>query len=150
MLIKNIETIIANEQDNLSALYQVALLISKSFKNYDWVGFYFAVPSEKNLVLGPFVGEKTEHIRIPYGSGICGRVAEELATLVISDVSRESNYLSCSIKVKSEIVVPIFSENGIFLGELDIDSHEKDNFKSHDIALLEEIAGSIKSIMPRY
>jgi GAF domain-containing protein len=106
---------------------------------YDWVGFYIAEPSLRVLVLGPFVGEPTEHRRIPYGSGICGQAAERGETFVVQDVSREGNYLSCSPRVKAEIVVPVYSSRG-FAAELDIDSHRAAPFTDADRAFLERIA----------
>lgn len=39
---------------------------------------------------------------------------------MVQDVSEEAKYLSCSPKVRSEIVVPVLRE-GEIVGELDID-----------------------------
>jgi len=91
------------------------------------------------LVLGPFVGEPTEHVRIPYGKGICGQTAESGRTFVVADVAQQSNYLACSVKVKSEIVVPVFKD-GEFVAELDIDSHTPGAFTPKDRRMLEEVA----------
>jgi len=54
-------------------------------------------------------------------------------------VSLEANYLSCSPMVKSEIVVPVFGENGEIIGELDIDSHQKKSFTAADRIFLERV-----------
>ena len=40
---------------------------------FDWVGVY--ILEGDALVLGPFRGNPTEHIRIPLGQGVCGSVA---------------------------------------------------------------------------
>lgn len=97
--------------------------VHKHIPRCDWVGFYFIHPDkERVLLLGPFVGEPTEHNEIPFGKGICGQVAESLQTYTSDDVSKESNYIACSLTVRSEIVVPILKE-GRFWGQLDIDSH---------------------------
>jgi len=106
--------------------------------HYDWIGFYLAQPQSRELVLGPYVGEPTEHVRILYGAGICGRTAESLETLVVQDVGKEDNYLSCSARVRSEIVVPVFKA-GVFVAELDIDSHELSPFTDDDRMFLEEV-----------
>ncbi len=104
--------------------------------HYDWVGFYLVDPdAERELVLGPYVGEPTEHTRIPFGRGICGQAAETEETFVIQDVSKETNYLSCSVHVRSEIVVPMFKD-GALIGELDIDSHALAPFTDEDEAFL--------------
>jgi len=52
------------------------------------------------------------------------------------------NYLSCSTRVRSEIVVPILKE-GIIVGELDIDSHELSPFTEEDVEFLERICQRI-------
>ena len=105
---------------------------------YDWVGFYIADNEKRVLTLGPFVGAPTEHVRIPYGRGICGQAAESLDTIVVTNVAEESNYLACSVDVCSEIVVPVFRD-GVFVAELDIDSHKSNPFTVSDKETLESV-----------
>jgi GAF domain-containing protein len=57
----------------------------------------------------------------------------------VDDVHADPRYLSCSIKTRSEIVVPIFVQ-GKVAGELDIDSHIPAAFADSDRAFLEELA----------
>jgi L-methionine (R)-S-oxide reductase len=90
------------------------------------------------LLLGPFEGQPTEHVRIAFGVGICGQAAKQRKRFVVQNVSRETNYLSCSENVKAEIVVPIFWNNEI-VGELDIDSHLNSPFTKEDELFLERI-----------
>ena len=110
------------------------------------MGFY-AVDKEKpiELVLVTFEGEPTEHVRISFGKGVCGRAALLGKTLVVHDVFKETNYLSCSPKVKSEIVIPIF-RNKKMVGELDIDSHTASAFTLDDQAFLEDIAEMVNGL----
>jgi len=110
---------------------------------YNWVGFYLIAPDKpKELILGPYVGEPTTHTCIPFGKGICGQAAERKEAFVIPDVSQQSNYLSCSPKVKSEIVLPII-KNGALLGELDIDSHTVSPFTAEDNEFLTQICSLV-------
>ena len=104
-------------------LQAICELLDNRVAVFDWTGFYLASEKEHRILeLGPYVGEPTDHTRIPYGTGICGQAAETLDTFVVQDVSKADNYLACSVDVKSEIVVPIM-KNSEFVGELDIDSH---------------------------
>jgi len=104
-------------------LRAICELLDNRVEVFDWTGFYLASKDEDRILeLGPYVGEPTDHTRIPYGTGICGQAAETLDTFVVQDVSKADNYLACSVDVKSEIVVPIM-KNDEFVGELDIDSH---------------------------
>lgn len=123
-----------------AALAQVCRLMRDQLATYDWVGFYIAVPAERVLVLGPFEGKPTEHVRIPYGRGLCGRSAEREDVVLVQDVSREVNYLACSLETRSEIVVPVFHSGG-YVGQIDVDSHTVNAFSREDRALLEDIAG---------
>lgn len=128
-------------------LQGICRLLQERVGHYDWVGFYLVDPQRpRELVLGPYVGESTEHTRIPFGKGICGQAAEREETFVIQDVSREENYLSCSIAVKSEIVVPIFKE-GRIAGELDIDSHQVEPFTEADQRFLEALCRKVSTVL---
>lgn len=124
----------------------ICKLLRSNVSYYDWVGFYIVDKEAKNaLVLGPFEGEPTEHTRIPFGKGICGQAAERRETFLVQDISKETNYLSCSVNVKSEIVVPIFSD-GRVVGELDIDSHSLSPFTNEDVAFLKNIAKMVSIV----
>ena len=117
---------------------KICALLDASFDHYNWTGFYKADLKSKMLLLGPFKGAPTSHTKIPFGKGICGQVAESKKTFLVDDVSQQSNYISCSLSVKSEIVVPIVKEN-IFVGQIDIDSHYPGVFGTKDQVLLEKI-----------
>lgn len=120
-------------------LQEICRLLADEIGVFDWVGFYLVDPeADRELVLGPYVGEATDHTRIPFGKGICGQAAETNETFVVQDVSKADNYLSCSIHVKAEIVVPI-KKDGEFLAELDIDSHTRDSITEEHQKMLEEI-----------
>lgn len=123
-------------------LLAVCRELAAAVPHYDWVGFYLTDPRDpRALVLGPYVGAPTDHVRIPFGRGICGQAAERGETFVVQDVSRETNYLSCSLSVRSEIVVPVLDpQTGRVLGELDIDSHALAPFTDEDRALCEAVA----------
>lgn len=141
LVLENLRGIAREGADPGSVLAAAAVLMRNSIPGYDWVGFYLSDPvTPGTLVLGPFSGEPTEHVRIGFGRGICGRAAELGRTLVVDDVSRESEYLACSPEVRSEAVVPVFTVEGAVAGELDIDSHEQAAFTPADREFLEKAA----------
>lgn len=131
--------------DTQEKLRVVCRLVREHVPKYDWVGFYI-VSSNKELILGPYAGEPTEHTHIRFGQGICGQAAEQKKTLVVQDVKKETNYLSCSPKVQSEIVLPIF-RNGEIIGELDVDSHRLAAFDESDRAFLEDICDVVSRLL---
>jgi len=138
-LLNRVRGIVSGSSAREEKLLAICQLLRERVPHYDWVGFYLVdEDTERSLVLGPFVGEPTEHVRIPFGRGICGQAAERRETFVVQDVSKEENYLSCSPRVRSEIVVPVFA--GVRLvGELDIDSHTLSPFTQEDREFLEAI-----------
>ena len=134
------------EKNRDQKLQDICQLLSDEIDVFDWVGFYLVDPeAERELVLGPFVGEATEHTRIPFGTGICGQAASTEETFVVQDVSQAENYLSCSAEVQSEIVVPVMKD-GNFVAELDIDSHTKNAISEEHRSLLEEVAEMVTKI----
>lgn len=127
-------------------LLKICQLLDKEIEYFNWTGFYFRNGDKEELVLGPYIGAETEHSVIPFGRGICGQVAVSNNTFVVPDVSEESNYLSCSLQTKAEIVVPII-KNGENIGQIDIDSHTLNPFTEEDIALLEWLCEEIAKII---
>jgi GAF domain-containing protein len=123
-------------------LIQICHLLKDNIDYYDWVGFYFKNGEKEELLLGPYVGEPTDHTVIPFGKGICGQVAVSNQNFVVPDVQAQDNYIACSISVKSEIVVPIFV-NGENIGQIDIDSNVIDPFTTADERFLEFVNAEI-------
>jgi L-methionine (R)-S-oxide reductase len=116
----------------------------------NWTGFYMLDPNDpETLILGPFVGDPTPYVRIPVTQGICGAAVASGETVIVDDVNADPRYLSCSIKTKSEIVVPVFA-HGKVVGEIDIDSHNPAAFKDTDRVFLEEVAGIVGMYIERH
>ncbi|MFN3952336.1 MAG: GAF domain-containing protein [Thermaurantimonas sp.] len=140
---QRIQALLESSRPADEKLLQLCLLIHTELPDMDWVGFYFMDDEKNALVLGPFVGEPTDHTVIPYGRGICGQVAISGRTLNVPDVSQADNYLACSLKTKSEIVIPIYNEAGKLIGQLDIDSHVLHRFDSATSEFLEEVCTAV-------
>jgi GAF domain-containing protein len=118
----------------------IVAAIAARLPHYNWTGFYWLDPGDaETLLLGAFVGEPTPHVRIPVSQGICGAAVALGETVVVDDVHADPRYLSCSIKTKSEIVVPIRA-HGKVVGEIDIDSHTLAAFTEIDRGFVEETA----------
>ncbi len=136
---------------DLAALQEfIVTRIAGRLPDYNWVGFYMLDPEDAGtLVLGPFRGASTEHVRIPVTEGICGAAVAQDQTVIVDDVSADPRYLACSIETKSEIVVPIRA-HGKAVGEIDIDSHALNAFTSADRAFLEECAAVVAAFIEEH
>ena len=94
----------------------------------DWIGLYFKASwllreETTDLVLGPYLGEVTNHVRIPIDRGMCGLALREEKIVNVEDVTKESSHIACSLKTRSELVLPLTDELGNYIAELDIDSN---------------------------
>lgn len=133
---QTIKDLVAQNPDDL--LIRICEILKQEVYHYDWVGFYILDSVKNELVLGPYVGKPTQHTHIAVGKGICGQVAESGKTMVVQDVTQVENYISCGLEVQSEIVVPVL-KNGLFLAELDIDSHSPAPFTKEDNDFLAKV-----------
>ena len=148
-ILKEIEQIISTHRDDErdEILEKICAVLKDEVPHYNWVGFYLVDPdAERKLVLGPYVGTPTNHTRIPFGKGICGQAAATENTFIVQDVTLETNYLSCSPDVRSEIVVPIL-KGDVIVGELDIDSHALAPFTDQDQAFLDAVCAQVAPLL---
>ncbi len=133
-LYKQLESMLEGESDQIANMANMAALIHETF-GFWWTGFYIVKGEE--LVLGPFQGP-IACTRIPYGKGVCGTAWQRRSTIVVPDVEEFPGHIACSSLSRSEIVVPIFSNNSVY-AVLDIDSKELATFDNTDKEWLEKI-----------
>ena len=115
---------------------------------YNFVGVYMLNPNENILWLHNYSGEPTDHARIEVGVGVCGTAVAEKANQNVPDVTKVTNYLSCSPRTKSELVVLLRSGDEIF-GQIDIDAKEINAFAPQDQKAIEMIGEKISDIIVR-
>jgi len=96
----------------------------------DWTGIYFHesflfsdLGTSPNLIVGPYAGEGTEHMKIPIDKGLCGLAFRERRVINMADVHADPRHIACSLKTRSELILPLYDQNGTMVAELDIDSH---------------------------
>jgi L-methionine (R)-S-oxide reductase len=140
----------AESANDLAALQNfIVEIIPNRLPYYNWTGFYMLDPDDtETLVLGPFRGAPTEHVRIPVSQGICGAAVAQNDTVIVDDVNADPRYLACSLETRSEIVVPIRAY-GAVVGEIDIDSHDLAAFSAQDKEFLEKCAAIVGGFMER-
>lgn len=119
------------------AMARLVAILKSRLPHYTWVGIYQR--DDDHLVLGPYLGKPSPHVRIPIGRGICGAAAAERQTIVVDDVNADERYLACSVETQSEIVVPVMRGDEV-LAEIDVDSDTPAAFGRADRELLEAAA----------
>lgn len=123
-----------------SLMERIARRLHEKMTLYNWVGFYLSDPADLGaLLVGPYAGSFTPHVRIPLNTGLCGAAASSGQVVVVQDVTKDPRYLAGSPLVKSEIVVPIFV-NKKLAAELDIDSYFAGTFNKTEQTFVEACA----------
>jgi GAF domain-containing protein len=115
-----------------------------TYPQASWVGIYWLQGSE--LHLGPYVGPPTEHTKIAVGTGVCGTAVAEDADQIVHDVRERPNYLACSPKVRSEVVV-LIRARGQVVGQIDMDSEKVGGFSGDDACVLKAVADSFGGLL---
>lgn len=151
-LLPQIAAVIDGEPDLIANMANVASMLHETFCFW-WTGFYRVLPAApasapsapssqpsegEVLVLGPFQGPLA-CVRIRKGRGVCGTAWAEGHTVVVPDVDAFPGHIACSSASRSEIVVPLISENKV-VAVLDIDSAELGTFDDVDARYLDQIA----------
>jgi len=126
-----ISALIQDETDAVANMANCAALIYHSVPRLNWAGFYLLKGGE--LVLGPFQG-RAACVRIAFGRGVVGTAAEKRNVIRVADVNQFPGHIACDTASRSEIVVPLLSDDSHLLGVLDVDSPELDRFDAEDEA----------------
>lgn len=139
-LTPQIKALIDGEPDIIANMANVCAAL-KTALNFFWVGFYLI--KEEQLVLGPFQGP-VACTRINKGKGVCGVAWLENKTIIVPDVNQFPGHIACSSFSKSEIVIPVYREDGSIAGVLDADSDELNSFDETDEKHLKNILSFLR------
>ena len=140
-LVRFADALTAGETDGVANMANVAALLWEFLPALNWAGFYRMGPGKdgEELVLGPFAG-RPACIRIPLGKGVCGTAAATGTTQLVDDVHAFPGHIACDSASRSELVVPLVSNDGVLIGVFDLDSPEPDRFDADDQRGLEALA----------
>src|SRR5829696_3253322 len=134
-LAAELRALIEGEEDFVANAANFSSLLFHSLPDLNWAGLYLLKGGE--LVLGPFQG-KPACVRIPLGSGVCGKAAEARRTVVVPNVHEFPGHIACDAASNSEVVVPLIKGDEL-LGVLDLDSPSAGRFDEEDVRGLEEL-----------
>lgn len=139
LLTAQIKALTEGETDAIAVMANVCAAVHETM-GFFWTGFYRVKDGE--LVLGPFQGP-VACMHIGFGRGVCGSAWEQRQTIVVPDVEQFPGHIACSSLSRSEIVVPLLSDDGVVQAVLDIDSKELNTFDDTDRRYLEAICKTI-------
>jgi GAF domain-containing protein len=141
-LLPQLESLIGDEKDVVANLANITAALKQTM-NFFWVGFYLV--KDNQLVLGPFQGP-IACTRIQFGKGVCGAAWKEKKTILVPNVDEFPGHIACSSASKSEIVLPAFRNNAVFL-VLDVDSDQLNDFDETDQEALEKVMRLIEKFI---
>jgi L-methionine (R)-S-oxide reductase len=140
-LAQTIAALTEGETDTVALMATVACEVHLSDDRFDWTGFYRAVGPEL-LKIGPYQGGHGCLV-IPFSRGVCGAAARTGVVQLVPDVEAFPGHIACSSSTRSEIVLPVWDENGRLLGVFDIDSDQPAAFDEADSLALTAILTAV-------
>ena len=134
-VLKEFKETLGESKELIPRMATLVAILKHAFPYYLWCGFYFL--EEKELVVGPYQGTKACSV-IGY-HGVCGGAAKKKETLIVPDVHKYPGHIVCDDRAKSEIVIPVFDNDGRLVAVLDTDSDQINSFDDVDKEYLEKI-----------
>ncbi|CAG9177999.1 GAF domain-containing protein [Cupriavidus pampae] len=135
-LVEQARGLLGDERDPIANAANFSSLVFHSLRDLNWAGFYFFDGTE--LVVGPFQG-KPACVRIALGRGVCGTAAQTRVTQVVPDVHAFPGHIACDAASRSEVVVPLFTDDGTLIGVWDVDSPVPGRFDNDDARGMEAL-----------
>lgn len=133
---QSLKAILEGETNAILKMATINCLLKEHLPYCFWVGFYCM--NKGQLMVGPYQGT-LGCLHIPLQKGVCGRAASTRQTQIVEDVHTDPAHIACDSRTNSEIVVPVYNQEGTLIAVLDIDSEEKAAFDQEDQHFLEAI-----------
>ncbi|GAB4531343.1 MAG: GAF domain-containing protein [Anaerolineae bacterium] len=143
---EEIQATLEGETDLLAAMATVVCLLHQAFETFFWTGFYRRVGPDQ-LLIGPYQGT-LGCLHISFDRGVCGACARSQRTIIVPDVHQFPGHIACDPNSRSEIVVPVFDQQGTLMAVLDVDSDRYHAFDEVDQHYLEHIVSLLARFDP--
>jgi putative methionine-R-sulfoxide reductase with GAF domain len=141
---RRLSTILDEKQLTAEVVEQV-----KNAFNYYHVQIYLIDENSQELVMIGGTGDAARNMlarghKITKGAGLVGRAAETNTSVLVSNTSRDADWLANPLlpETKSEIAVPISIGAKVF-GVLDVQHNITDGLKQDDVSVLQAISNQI-------
>ena len=135
-LYTQIEELLKKCEDETARMATISAVLYHKMDTFFWCGFYRLI--DGNLIVGPYQGPLACQI-LAKNKGVCWSGISQAKTIVVPDVEKLPDHISCDSRSKSEIVIPYKNKNGEIAGVLDVDSDRPDSFDDTDAQFLQQI-----------
>lgn len=134
--IGQIDAVLEGETNMVLKMATINCILKEQLPYYYWLGFYCV--HQGALIIGPYQGT-LGCLHIPFDKGICGRAALTQRPQIIDDVHQDPEHLACDAATMSEIVLPVWDNEGQLIAVFDVDSTQKKAFDTIDKTFLEAL-----------
>lgn len=131
-----INAILEGETNMILKMATINCVLKQHLPYYYWVGFYCV--NKGQLMVGPYQGT-LGCLHIPFSKGICGRAAREEQTQLVENVHNDPSHIACDSRTNSEIVLPVWDNEGQLIAVFDVDSTTLSSFDEVDQSYLEPL-----------
>ena len=139
-LLTQITGLLEKSPDQTAKMATIAAVLSNKMEYFFWCGFY-RLDGER-LIVGPYQGPVA--CQVLEGRGVCLAAVHQKKTIVVDDVNAYPGHIACDSRSLSEIVVPVYNNNGDITAVLDVDSNQTSSFDEIDALFLEKIVELLK------
>jgi L-methionine (R)-S-oxide reductase len=148
-LLSQISKIVAKQGPQMDRLREVAATLRQS-GGYRWVGLYEVDADRgevRNVVWdGPAA---PEYPTFPITKGLTSSAIAEKRTVNVGDVGADPRYVTALSSTRSEVIVPILSDQGQVTGTIDVESERPNAFDRGTERLLEDCAVRLQQLFQK-
>jgi sigma-B regulation protein RsbU (phosphoserine phosphatase) len=127
---------------NLSELLEIILDSLQKVVKYDAVAIFLIDEKKQeieHIKARGFDQALEPDLQLKIGEGLAGWAAKTQKSLIVADVRKDQRYLEARVETRSEMVVPIMSQNRI-IGVFNLENDKLEAYQEDDLKLLEAFA----------
>jgi L-methionine (R)-S-oxide reductase len=138
-IVVQIESLLSKTDDPIARMATISAILYHKMDYFFWCGFYRV--NGNKLIVGPYQGPAA--CQVLEGKGVCIASVEKREPIIVPDVEKFPGHIACDSRSKSEIVIPVYDNDGRIVAVLDVDSKELDSFDETDRKFLEKIVKQV-------
>ncbi len=131
-----LQELLEDTDDKTARMATAVALLHHKMPHFFWTGFYLLRDGE--LTVGPYQGPLACQV-LEKNKGVCWAGVNTKKTVIVPDVHKFPDHITCDSRSNSEIVVPLFDNHHLVWAVLDVDSQKFDAFSVVDQKWLEKI-----------
>lgn len=149
-MLREFDRLVRSAPDARSFMQKMAERLRESSVRFNWVGFYMVDAAHPQvLCLAAYTGIDSPYKEIPFDKGICGAAASGGKPIVVQNVKDDPRYIPDSEYTRSEIVLPIFT-NDRLSGVLTVNSFFESAFESDTQEFLQQCVLKVSSYIENH